>query len=144
VRDLRVAATALAASTILVLPTTALAHHRAGPCDVHRREHESVRSHSKRVIRCAEDRWVVPGGADKAICIADAESGLNPKATSPGGDYLGLFQHKAEAWPDLYRAWTRRSWELNESALSGRTNAVVTMRMVNADGWGPWRDVGDC
>jgi hypothetical protein len=26
--------------------------------------------------------------------------------------------------------------------LNGRTNAVVTMRMVNAEGWGPWAGVG--
>lgn len=135
---------ALAAAALLALPSTALAQHSPGPCDLHRGDTESVRSLSKRLIRCAAERWAVPGGTERAICIADVESGLNPEATSQDGEYLGLFQHSAEAWPDRYRAWTRPGWELDESALSGRTNAIVTMRMVNADGWGPWEHVGDC
>ena len=81
----------------------------------------------------------MPGGAEKAICIAEVESGLDPEGGLADGEYLGLFQHGAEAWPDRYRAWTRPAWELDESALSGRTNAIVTIRMVNASGWGPWR-----
>jgi hypothetical protein len=115
-----------------------------GPCDLRRGEDEGIRTFSRRLIRCAVDRWEVPGGADKAICIADAESNLNPRATSAGGEYLGLFQHSAEAWPDRYETWTRPGWGLDDSALSGRTNAVVTIRMVNEDGWGPWEGVGDC
>jgi hypothetical protein len=103
-----------------------------------------VRPFSRRLIRCATERWEVPGGAEKAICIADAESNLNPRATSAGGEYLGLFQHSAEAWPARYDEWTRPGWDLDESALSGRTNAIVTMRMVNDAGWGPWEGVGDC
>jgi hypothetical protein len=129
----------------LLLPAApALAEHDDGPCDVHRREGEAVRAHMKRIIRCATDRWSVPGGAEKAICIADAESHLNPDAVSAGGTYLGLYQHLAEAWPERYEEWTRRAWELDESALSGRTNAIVTIRMVHENGWGPWSGVGDC
>ena len=116
----------------LAVPATALAEHRPGPCHLHELEDETMRQFSKRLIRCAANRWEVPGGADKAICIADAESGLNPDSRSARGAYLGLFQHSAEAWPDRYAEWTRPAWELDESALSGRTNAIVTMRMVNA------------
>lgn len=134
----------VAASAVLALSLPASAHHREGPCDVHRRDDESVQQHSKRVIRCAVERWSVPGGTEKAICIADVESGLDLEATSAGGEYLGLFQHQAKAWPDRYREWTRQSWELDESALSGRTNAIVTARIVNAEGWAAWHGVGDC
>ena len=134
----------VAASAVLALSLPASAHHREGPCDVHLRDDETVQQHSKRVIRCAVERWSVPGGAEKAICIADAESGLNPETRSAGGEYLGLFQHLAKGWPDRYREWTRESWELDETALSGRTNAIVTARIVNAEGWGTWRGVGDC
>jgi len=135
----------LLALALLSLPASALARTaRVGPCDLRRGDAESARAFSKRLIRCAAERWEVPGGSDKAICIADAESGLDPEATSADGEYLGLFQHRAEAWPDRYRTWTRPSWDLDSSALSGRTNAVVTMRMVNADGWGPWEGVGGC
>lgn len=129
----------------LMLPTpSALAHHREGPCDIHRREDESVRSHMKRIIACAVERWDVNGGLDKALCIAIAESDLNPEAVSADGSYLGLYQHGADAWPDRYSTWTRAAWELDESALSGRTNAIVTIRMVSENGWGGWAGVDDC
>jgi hypothetical protein len=128
----------------LLVPALPVSAGEAGPCDLARRENEPVRQLSKRLIRCAADRWAVPGGAEKAICIARAESDLNPDAVSAGGDYLGLFQHSAAAWPDRYREWTRPSWGLDDSALSGRTNAIVTIRMVNANGWGPWSGVDGC
>jgi hypothetical protein len=134
----------LFALTLLAAPIAAQAHHRSGPCDIHRRDGETVVSHSRRLIRCAAGRWEVPGGAAKAVCIADAESGLDPEAGGEDGEYLGLFQHSAEAWPGRYETWTRDAWELDENALSGRTNAIVTLRMVHADGWGPWEGVGDC
>ena len=126
------------------LPAPAMATNRPGPCDVQRNGSEPVRSWSRRLIRCAAERWEVPGGPEKAICIADAESGLDPETSSAHHEYLGLFQHGAEAWPARYRDWTRPGWELDDSALSGRTNAIVTMRMVNASGWGAWEGVGDC
>ena len=134
----------LAVLGLFCLSVPAHAHHRPGPCDLHRGAEESVRSHARRLIRCASDRWEVPGGFEKALCIAEAESGLNPSTTSQGDEYLGLYQHSAEAWPARFEAWTRPAWDLDESALSARTNAVVTMRMVNSNGWGPWEGVGDC
>ena len=115
-----------------------------GPCDITRKADETVRSKMKRLIVCATDRWDVRGGARRAICVADAESHLNPMAESAGGDFVGLYQHMASAWPDHYETWTRPAWELNTDALSGRTNTIVTIRMVNANGWGPWRGAGDC
>ena len=130
--------------TAVLAPGFPVMAGEAGPCDLVPQEGETVRQLSKRYIRCAADRWAVPGGAEKAICIARAESGLLPDTVSAEGEYLGLFQHSAEAWPDRYEAWTRASWGLDESALSGRTNAIVTIRMVNADGWGPWAGVEDC
>ena len=135
---------ALVVLGLAVPPAPAQATTRPGPCAVQRDEGEPIRSWSRRLIRCAAERWEVPGGPMKAICIADTESGLDPEATSPHREYLGLFQHSAEAWPARYDAWTRPGWELDETALSGRTNAIVTMRMVNATGWGAWEDVGDC
>ena len=132
------------ALALLAPAVPALAHHREGPCDIHQLEDEGVRSHMKRIIRCAVERWDVDGGADTAICIAIAESDLNPEASSAEGAYLGLYQHSAEAWPDRYDAWTRPAWELDEDALSGRTNAIVTIRMVSENGWGAWSGVGDC
>lgn len=113
-----------------------------GPCALTREDGESIQDLSTRLIQCAADRWPVPGGAAKAVCIAGRESGLIPTATSPTGQFVGLFQHSAAAWPDRYAEWTRPVWALKESPLNGRTNAVVTMRMVNAEGWGPWTGAG--
>ncbi len=113
-----------------------------GPCALTRNDGETIQGFATRIIQCAADKWPVPGGADKALCIAQRESGLNPAASSATGEYLGLFQHSAAAWPDRYTEWTRPVWGLKQSALNGRTNAIVTMRMVNADGWGPWSGAG--
>ena len=125
-----------AASARELLPTAS----RSGPCALTRSADETVRHFSKRVIGCAAAKWTVPGGATRAICIARHESGLVPKATSPGGKYLGLFQHSATYWPRRYERWTWTGWNLRTSALSGRTNAIVAVRM--AHGLGGWRRAG--
>ena len=114
----------------------------AGPCALTRLADEEIEDFSSRMITCATDRWPVPGGAEKAICIADRESGLIPWASSPTGQYVGLFQHSAEAWPDRYDEWTQPYWELKRNPLNGRTNSIVTIRMVNDAGWGPWAGTG--
>jgi hypothetical protein len=83
----------------------------------------------------------VPGGKDRAICIARRESGLDPSATSsPTGEYRGLFQHDRDMWPARYDGYTRPVWELSPKALNGRTNAIVTIRMVFDIG--TWREAG--
>jgi hypothetical protein len=113
-----------------------------GPCALTRGADETIQHFSKRIIRCTVATWPVPGGAEKAICIAARESGLLPRASSATGQYLGLYQHSAKYWPDRYQKWTKLQWNLSTSALSGRSNAVVTIRMVNAHGWGPWKGPG--
>jgi hypothetical protein len=114
----------------------------AGPCALVREDGESIQDFSARLIQCAADRWPVPGGAEKAICIAQRESGLVPTATSSSGEYVGLFQHLASAWPDRFTEWTRPVWALKDNPFNGRSNSIVTIRMVNTDGWGPWSGVG--
>ena len=103
---------------------------RSGPCPLVRSAGETVQHFSKRVISCATARWTVPGGAARAICIARHESGLVPKASSPGGSYLGLFQHSATYWPGRYASWTWTGWALRTSALSGRTLRACTCSSV--------------
>jgi len=147
-RAAAIAATVGAIVVTAALPASAMVARglgqddRPGPCPLTRGADEGVRAFSMRIITCAAERWPVPGGAERAICIADRESGLIPTAQSPTGMYLGLFQHSAEAWGDRYLEWTRPVWQLKPNALNGRTNAVVTMRMANAFGWGPWAGVG--
>jgi hypothetical protein len=128
-------------------PTAALARDLPGPCDLHALEGETVTQLAARTIRCAVRRLgPVPGGAARALCIADRESGLDPGAVSPSGEYRGLFQHALTYWPWRYENFTRSAWELPERVLHGRTNAIVTIRMVaRYGGWGEagW-PVGDC
>ena len=118
----------------------------AGPCVLVRADGETIRHLSKRRIRCAVSTFgPVPGGADRAICIAKRESGLIPTATSATGKYLGLFQHSAATWPSRYVTWTDPTWQLSDSALNGRTNSVVTIQMVHAAGkWGPTWPADGC
>jgi hypothetical protein len=138
------AVTLLFPATLLLPTTPGFAGDTTGPCDLTRKAEETIQSKIERLIECATDRWEVSGGSQRAICVAEAESGLNPQAMSADGTHVGLYQHFADAWPDRFDAWARPHWNLNESALSGRSNAIVTIRMVNADGWGPWRGAGDC
>ena len=138
--------TALLVTVVVLTAATATlphasAHHLDGPCDFHRKDGEALEHLSRRHIRCAvEDFGPVPGGRRRAVCIARRESGLDPEVTSPGGQYLGLFQHAAEYWDLRYKEWTRRRWDLPRSALEGRTNAIVTIRMVHDAG--SWTDAG--
>jgi hypothetical protein len=115
-----------------------------GPCALARLGGESVQHLSARLIRCAATKWPVPGGAAKAICIARHESGLVPTASSATGQYLGLFQNARKYWPANYRNYTKRPWALKRTALNGRTNAIVSVRMAHdpAVGWRPWRGTG--
>jgi hypothetical protein len=139
----RSAIAVLALITGVLLGTTpVLAHHVPGPCDFHRRDDESTRAFAKRRIVCAVERFgPVPGGSDRAICIARRESGLYPSATSePTGEYRGLYQHDRDFWGWRYDTHTLPAWELSRRALNGRTNAIVTIRMVFEAG--TWREAG--
>ena len=140
-RGSRIAAALLLAGAVLAT-TPAAAHHRPGPCDFHQQDGETVQAYSIRRIECAVERFgPVPGGADRAICIARRESGLDPTATSsPTGQYVGLFQHDRDLWPDRYDTYTKGWWQLSRKAINGRTNAIVTIRMVNDIG--TWRAAG--
>jgi len=119
-----------------------MAHHRPGPCDFHQLDGESVQHFAKRRIVCAVDRFgPVPGGRQRAICIARRESGLYPSATSsPTGEYRGLYQHDRDLWPGRYDRYARTAWDLSPRALNGRTNAIVTIRMVSD--YGTWHEAG--
>jgi hypothetical protein len=112
-----------------------------GPCDLSRRSSESTQHFMRRRISCAVDRFgPVGGGTARAICIAKRESGLDPSAKSATGMYLGLYQHAATMWPARYKRWTNASWSLSKRALSGRSNSIVTIRMVHA--FGGWKAAG--
>lgn len=140
------------AATLLVLsgalaPAMDPAHAQVtrqtpGPCALVRGRNEGVRPYMKRLIRCAAKKWQVQGGAEKAICIARRESGLNPKALSPTGLYRGLFQHHKAYWPERYDDYTRRAWQLSRKALNGRSAVIVSIRMAHFGSWAAWKGEG--
>lgn len=137
----RFAVTLLVVSVMLALAPPAAAHHKAGPCDFHQEEGETIRHFSKRLIRCAvKDSGPVPGGATRALCIAKRESGLLPWVESATGLYVGLFQHAREYWKGRYAAYTDPAEELPTRMKSGRTNSIVAIRVVRKAG--TWHDAG--
>jgi hypothetical protein len=129
---------AVAAGLLLTGAPIASADHAPGPCDFHRGKLETVRQHSRAQIRCAVGRWSVPGGEEVALCIAKRESGLLPWAESDDGLNKGLFQQHVDYWDGNYDTYARPAWELSMRILSGRTNAIVSVRMAHDIGWGPW------
>ncbi len=141
-RSRRLVVVVAASVLTLVFPsTTAFARDLAGPCDLHADDGETVQAFAARTIRCAVRRLgPVPGGAKRAICVAKRESGLDPEAVSSSGGYRGLYQHARKYWDWRYKNFTEPRWELPARALHGRTNAVVTVRMVRR--YGTWADAG--
>lgn len=96
-----------------------------------------------RMIRCYARRIDPAGTPDFAVCVARRESGLRANAVSPSGQYLGLFQQSKTYWPARYQqygAWSH----LAPSALNGRTNTVVSLRMAKHDGWYHWPSTRYC
>ena len=91
--------------------------------------------HVKQLIRCAEDRWSVPGGASTALYVAGRESHFEPKAYNSYSGASGIFQHLRRYWPGRADAFGFDGW----SAFNARANIMVTMRMVHRLGsWSPW------
>ena len=54
----------------------------------------------KRTIRCAVNRWPVPGGLDHAMYIADRESNFQQYATNPSG-CRGIYQWLDSTWASV-------------------------------------------
>ncbi|TMK37472.1 MAG: hypothetical protein E6G58_01915 [Actinobacteria bacterium] len=141
VRTVLLVAVLVSSTPMLVPPPAAAGRHPDHPCELARRDGETVQHFSKRLIGCAVGAYgPVRGGTTRAICIARRESGLIPSATSPKRRYLGLYQHSATYWPWRFDTYTQPSWMLSSSALSGRSNAIVTVRMVHA--LGGWKHAG--
>ena len=128
----------VALALVLASAPSASARDASGPCDFHRDEGQTVRQFSKAQIRCAVTRWPVPGGNDVALCIAKRESRLLPWAESGDGLNKGLFQLHVRYWDGNYDAYARPTWRLPKRILSGRTNAIVSIRMAHDIGWAPW------
>ncbi len=78
-------------------------------------------------------RRYFPEQYDKAVRVATCESGLDPRAVSPGGGNHGLFQintvHRSRvasmgySWSDIYDPYV---------------NSRVARTIYNESGWAPW------
>ena len=76
------------------------------------------------------------GNDRKAIRVADCESSLNPKATSPGGKYLGLWQFSKATWKD-YGGPGDDPREVNAFRQT-----EVAWRLFQDRRWDPWPSCG--
>jgi hypothetical protein len=71
------------------------------------------------------------GNDEEAIQVADCESGLNPKASSPDGRYLGLWQMRLETW-HTYGG----SGDPRDHSPAEQTRAAWAL--FQERGWSPW------
>jgi hypothetical protein len=91
-----------------------------------------------RTTWCVLNRWPVPGGLTKFRSVIGCESGWWRLAYNAGGPYVGLAQHALASWYDRVRSYAPTWWHLRPWWGNSRTMIVVTARMVEAQGWGPW------
>jgi hypothetical protein len=80
----------------------------------------------------------VPGGLSKFRSVISCESGWWRLAYNAAGPYVGLAQHALASWFYRVKAYKPVWWTLRNGWRNSRSQIVVTARMVNAVGWGPW------
>ncbi|MEX2395040.1 MAG: transglycosylase family protein [Actinomycetota bacterium] len=82
------------------------------------------------VMNAIRNNW---GGDDeRAIRVADCESGLNPKAASPNEINLGLWQMTEQTWKDYGGPGD------DPRDSNAGTQTQVAYRLFQARGWSPW------
>lgn len=101
------------------------------------------------LIRCAIAEFgPVPGGLPEALRIAHCESGDHLWPWSLYYGSAGVFQQNTRYWQDRVDSFLRKRWFTNaewkrlhlipSGAYNPRANVIVSVRMANAGGWGPW------
>jgi hypothetical protein len=71
------------------------------------------------------------GDDDRAIAVADCESSLNPRASSSGGTYLGLWQFHIETWHNYGGSGDPRDH-------SPQVQTQVAWNVFQDRGWAAW------
>ena len=126
---------ALTVALAIPLAPTATARESKIPATVCRYDWRKGEWHVKQLIRCAAERWRVPGGARMALYVAGRESHYRPKAYNAYSGASGIFQHLSRYWPGRADTFGFGGW----SAFNARANIMVTMRMVRSAGdWSHW------
>lgn len=87
-----------------------------------------------RVKRAIRKAW--RGNDRKAIRVAKCESSLDPKATSPSGTYLGLWQFDKPTWKDYGGPGD------DPRKVGARAQTKVAWRLFKDRGWQPWPTCG--
>ncbi len=86
---------------------------------------------------CTPQAWIQQSfGAhsSEATRVATCESGLNPRAVSPGGGNHGLFQIN-----NVHRAnFTRVTGQPWSAVYNPHYNAMYAKYLFNQSGWRPW------
>ena len=134
-------------------------HH--GPCDEPRFNvkpemgGEKVRRKMVALIKCAIDKWSVPGGLSKALDVAYCESGDNlwpwsyydEKGDGAPFGCAGVFQQNTKYWVGRVHEYLKPKWFTKfewkriltrQGAYNARANVLVSIQMAHAGGWGPW------
>jgi hypothetical protein len=71
------------------------------------------------------------GDDDKAIAVADCESSLNTKASSPNGINLGLWQIRQQTWNEYGGTGDPRDHNAAEQTR-------IAWKIFQARGWAAW------
>jgi hypothetical protein len=102
---------------------------------------EKVHNRVLWLIRCATDRWDVPGGYAQMVAIATRESGPYtwPWAENPSGS-SGVFQIIGSTYASWRAAFADRvrMARLVDSVFNARTNVLLAVWAANAYGLGAW------
>lgn len=136
-RAMTVILTAVLALGILSIPgANASGNHEVRFCRTSNGNGWSNRD-VEQAIRCADQRWHVPGRAARAIRVAKCESGLNEHDAN--SCCSGVFQQNRRYWDGRRRRLNpHHGWKLAPSVYNARTNVVISLRMASRDGWGAW------
>lgn len=95
------------------------------------------------VMELIRDRFAPLGSRDEdiALCVAERESGFDPRAENPYTGAAGVFQFLPSTWASLSEI---AGWG-GASVFDARANVAVAAWTVAHYGWHPWRSSAeDC
>jgi hypothetical protein len=90
------------------------------------------------VIWCVATHFGV--SVDKAFCYVRHESGFNEYAKNQYSSASGIFQIVDGTWSGWYWKFdeVRKNWNVKYDRFHPRNNALMALKQVRANGWGPW------
>ena len=89
------------------------------------------------LLWCIAHTYDPPGSPRYAISVARCESGTDLQDTYAGDGFVGTYQHITDQWYGRWRVWGK-GIGVKSSPTNVLSQAVVSIRMALAVGWGPW------